>query len=154
MFHFHTPWKRLKPKVFWRFHGVWKCSTGIKWVKVNFFVMVKSIGSSLLISDSNFFGTIINSVKKTLRVALVSLHTYTICFSYIPDYICGDGDSTEPEIKEFYLQKVCGFILKYVKNEIIKVKIVMLIHFTPIFHYYSSWEHQEPRGTLGWNGLL
>ena len=111
--------------------------------------MVKSTGSSLLISDSNIFGTIINSVKKTLRVALVSLHTYTICFSYIPDYICGDGDSIEPEIKEFYLQKVCGFILKYVKNEIIKVKIVMLIHFTPIFHYYSSWKHQEPRGTLG-----
>ena len=31
MWHFYTPWK---PKVFWRFQGVYKCDTGLKWVNL------------------------------------------------------------------------------------------------------------------------
>ena len=38
--------------------------------------MVKSIGSSLLIPDSNFFGTILNSVKKTQSESSFSFTTY------------------------------------------------------------------------------
>ena len=31
--HFYTPWKRQKTFVFWRFQGIQKCDTGLKWVK-------------------------------------------------------------------------------------------------------------------------
>ena len=33
--HFYTPWKRQKNLVFWRFQGVKKCDTGLKWLKIS-----------------------------------------------------------------------------------------------------------------------
>ena len=41
--HFYTLWKRQKTKVFWRFQGVQKCDTRLKWVQPKLFLAIENL---------------------------------------------------------------------------------------------------------------